>query len=36
MSAYFHEEPENFEHREMLYHPVKPGVNEWSPDNLDA
>jgi hypothetical protein len=36
MSAYFHEEPENFEHGEMLYHPVKPGVNEWSPDNLDA
>ena len=29
-SRYFHEAPERFERRGLLYHPVKPGVRAWT------
>lgn len=28
-AGYFHEQPDAFERRDMLYHPVKPGIAEW-------
>lgn len=27
--GYFHEKPDAFDKRDMLYHPVKPGIVEW-------
>ena len=28
-NGYFHERPDSFEQRDMLYHPVKPDIREW-------